>query len=115
MTPLRLIEPSSVLRVDPDAVRVLVYGPVPPEFYEQVRDGVEKSRALKRPLHLHIDGGEGLDIMELDAALSYFRLILSRGEIVPLVIRVVEGSYAINLLSQLQTHHLLELDKADIG
>ncbi len=109
MTPLGLIDPSSVLRIDRDAVRVIVRGPVNLDFYDLVRDAVGKSRTLNRPLQLFFDGGEGLDVESLDAALSYHRLILSRGETVPVVIRVIQGSFVISLFAGLKTPHVLEI------
>ena len=109
MPPLGLLDPYSALRVDRDAVRVIARGPVMPDFYDLVRDGVQKSRQLNLPLRLYFDGGEGLDTAELDAALSHYRLTLARGGTFPFYIHVVEGCFARILLPELTTPHILEI------
>ena len=109
MLPLKLLDPSTVVRVDTDAVRVLVRGPVEMKLYDLTREAVRKSQLLGRPLHLYFDGGEGLDVEALDAALLYYRLRQSRGDADPLVVHVVDGSFVQCLLSHLQSPHILEI------
>ena len=112
MVPLGLLDPYSALRVDRDAVRVIVRGPVMLDFYDLVREGVQKSRARGLPLRLYFDGGEGLDTAELDAALSHYRLTLIHGGTFPFYIHVIEGSFAQLLIQGLETPHFLELQSS---
>ncbi len=109
MVPLKLLDPSTVVRVDTDAVRVLVRGPVAMKLYDLTREAVRQSQLLGRPLHLYFDGGEGLDVDELEAALLYYRLRQSRGDADPLVVHVVDGSYVQCLLSHFESPHILEI------